>query len=320
MPPPLQTRLLYSNVAPTNVDPACCNVFSVGLTAGSEHTYPAENFVLTFAGNLPDGKLFAAGFNYGTLASNLATVDVAGSVTPFYQFPAGSLPANPIYGADGNYYGTFAPSRTATTTSFYKVTPSGSFTQVAALPFVTTAFDGAGLVLQGSDGNFYGIQSTGLGCSGSNPHGGVYKLTPAGQYTLLHDFGVCGNGIVNWLIQASDGKLYGAIEGNSEIFSLTTSGEYAVVFQPTNPNTQGTCPCWLLQGSDGIIYGVAQSGGPRGDGLVFALDAGLPAPLPQAQQFTPTVWRSRDQGSHLGLQPVRRIARVQRHAGNGRLQ
>jgi uncharacterized repeat protein (TIGR03803 family) len=42
-----------------------------------------------------------------------------------------------------------------------------------------------------------------------------------------------------------------------------------------------------LQGSDGKLYGMAQGGGPHGDGVFFALDAGLPAPKPQALEFSP---------------------------------
>jgi len=109
----------------------------------------------------------------------------------------------------------------------------------------------------------------------------------AGQFSILHDFGVCGNGVVNTLIQASDGNLYGAIQGNAALFSLTTSGEYKELFRTTNGDTQGLCPCYLLQGTDGKIYGMASGGGPHGDGVLFSLDVGLPKPAPQALEFSP---------------------------------
>jgi hypothetical protein len=277
--------LLYSSVS-MGGNSGCCNLFSFDSTSGSEHIYPAENLLIALTGNLPAGNFLGISYNYATLATSLATADVAGNVTPLYQFPSSYIVFAPIYGADGNYYGTASPSRTSTSTSFYRVTPSGIFTQLATLPFVTTSFVGGGVVLHGSDGNFYGIQSTGLGCSSTNPHGGVYKLTPNGQFTLLHDFGVCSKGVVNSLIEGSDGKLYGATEANV-LFSLTKAGAYKALFQATNGSTEGICPCWLLQGSDGILYGAAQGGGPQGDGLIFALDAGLPAPNPRAQRFSP---------------------------------
>lgn len=273
--------LLYSSVE-LQQTVYSAQMFSVGSAAGSEQIYASQSLSPQLASNLPDGKLFGIVYSFLNGSNNLGTADLRGNVTSFYQFPSTDLPAKPIYGADGNYYGTAAANNT---TYFYRVTPSGSFTKVATFPLGTTDFLGGGLVLQGTDGNFYGIQSTGLGCSGSNQHGGVYKLTPSGQYTLLHDFGVCGNGVVNSLIEASDGKLYGATQGNSVIFSLTTSGTYKKVFQLNGAD--GICGCGLLQGSDGIIYGAASGGGTTGSGVIFALDVGLPVPRPRAQHFHP---------------------------------
>jgi uncharacterized repeat protein (TIGR03803 family) len=210
---------------------------------------------------------------------NLGTTDLSGNVTTFYQFPSTDRPVTPIYGNDGNYYGTGFTYGTQNG-YFYKVTPSGSFTKVVTLPF-----QGDGLVLQGTDGNFYGVEAP--GCSSGSQHGAVYKMTPSGQFTTLHDFGGCGNATITSLIEGSDGKLYGATQGNSVIFSLTKSGTYKVEFEPTNGITQGLCTCILTQGSDGSIYGTALGGGTGGFGLVFALDAGLPVPKPRARKFFP---------------------------------
>jgi uncharacterized repeat protein (TIGR03803 family) len=277
--------LLYSSVGQVGSG----SIFSVGSTAGTETTYPTSTLsLIPVAGNLPNGNLFGLAGNYSNNSYNLATIDLRGNVTPFYQFPSTDRPSPPIYAEDGNYYGVSQPAVSGATAYLYRVTPSGSFTNVATLPFVKTAFAGGGLVLEGSDGNFYGIQSTGLGCSKTNPHGAVYKLTPAGQYTILHDFGVCGNGVVNSLIEGSDGKLYGAIQGDGVLFSLTKSGTYKVEFRPTNGSTQGLCTCILVQGSDGIIYGTAVGGGPQGLGVIFALNASLPVPKPKAREFSPS--------------------------------
>jgi hypothetical protein len=286
--------LLYSSVSQAGSG----NIFSVGPTAGTMTTYPPSIYALApVAGGLPSGSLFGMAGSVSGNTNYLATVDTNGNVTPFYTFPSTDrYPGVPIYGSDGNYYGVAQPYATGQNAYLYKVTPSGTATTVATLPFVMTAFPGGGLVLQGSDGNFYGVQSTGLGCSKGNQPGGVYQLTPAGQYTLLHDFGVCGNGIVNSLIEGSDGNLYGAIEGDSAIFRLTKSGEYKVLFSPSNGTTQGLCLCRLIQGSDGKIYGSAAGGGPGGFGVVFSLDAGLLVPAPQAQQFAP---QSGPPGTHV---------------------
>jgi hypothetical protein len=250
--------LFYSSVGQT-INGGSGNVFSVATTAASEHTYPTQSLGPTIVGNLPDGALFGTAYNFSVEGNALATISLSGSVSTIYQFPSTErLTLRPIYGSDGNYYGTSEPSNGGMA-FLYQVTPTGIFTKVATLPFVITGFLGGGTVLQGSDGNFYGIQSTSLGCSSSNYHGGVYKLTPSGQYTLLHDFGVCTPGVVNSLIQGSDGKLYGATQANV-LFSLTTSGEYKVLLK-MNGSSQGLCPCTLVQGSNGLIYGTAEGGG-----------------------------------------------------------
>jgi uncharacterized repeat protein (TIGR03803 family) len=256
--------LLYSSVEQV-INGGSGNVFSVSSTPGSEHIYPAQSLAAApLAGNLPDGKLFGLVYNFST-GNTLGTADLGGNVASFYQFPSGDRPATPIYAADGNYYGiSYNPGVTGSTSYFYRVTPSGSFTKVASLPFIGAGLDftGSGLVLQASDGNFYGIQPTSGGCAGSNQHGAVFKLTPSGQFTILHDFGVCGKAIVDDLIEGSDGKLYGVTEGNNALFSLTRAGVYKVEFETNNPNTQGLCTCTLVQGHDGIMYGTAVGGGP----------------------------------------------------------
>src|ERR1035441_3117213 len=49
----------------------------------------------------------------------------------------------------------------------------------------------------------------------------------------------------------------------------------------------------IIQGSDGIIYGTAVYGGSSSanDGVIFALDAGLPVPKPRARHFSPLAGR-----------------------------
>jgi len=273
--------LLYSSVDQVT----SANVFSVGSTPGSEKIYAKQSVTPELAGSLPDGDLFALALST-TAPSALATVDLRGVVTSLYQFATTDRPDPPTYGADGNYYGVSGQAISGATSYFYRVTPSGTFTNIAPLPFVSGGlWYGDGVLLQGTDGNFYGIQQTGLGCSSSNQHGAVYKLTLSGQFTILHDFGVCGKAIINSLIEGSDGKLYGIIQDTNEIFSVTKSGTYKPVAALNG--TYGICTCGLMQGSDGNIYGSAFSGGSTGYGTVFALNAGLPVPKPSAREFYP---------------------------------
>jgi uncharacterized repeat protein (TIGR03803 family) len=278
--------LVYSSVEQA-IKGGWGNLFSAGSTAASEHTYSTNALALTpLIGNLPDGRLFGLSYAFTNASYSLSTVNLNGNVTPFYQFPAIDDPGLPVFHADGNYYGTALPMVSGATT-YYRVTPSGSFTKIAILPYAGGTFigtlPGGGFLLQATDGNFYGIQPQSAGCNPANQPGAVFKLTPSGEFTILHSFRPCEN--VNSLIEGSDGKLYGTTQSTSVLFSLTTSGVYKAEFQMNG--TDGICSCYLTQGSDGIIYGSAAGGGPTGGGVVFAFDAGLPVPKPQAGSFSP---------------------------------
>jgi uncharacterized repeat protein (TIGR03803 family) len=160
----------------------------------------------------------------------------------------------------------------------YRVTPSGTASTVAVVPDpVPWAF------LQASDGNFYGGQSP----DGANNTGSIYRLTTSGQLTRIYSFTKGANKYPFTLIQASDGNLYGATAGAgggpAVLYRLTTSGQYTLL----HTFASGDCPCFLMQASDGILYGSALAGGPTGGGFIWALDAGLPIPVPQALSFTP---------------------------------
>jgi uncharacterized repeat protein (TIGR03803 family) len=247
-------------------------VISVGQTPGSLRMYPPNAyFYPEFSQNLPDGTLL--GYNTAQLVKS----NLKGDVGLLFPFPTGR-PGAPVYATDRNYYG-IAGDNTGSGW-FYKLTPSGSYTQLYTLPgypFNTYMMP----LIQGTDGNFYG--TTPLG--GANGFGTIYKLTPDGQYTLLYTFPKSLAGSPGPLIEASDGRLYGgtAGNGNSLLYSITKSGEYHVVYRMTD----GQCPCSLVQGSDGQIYGTALTGGPIGDGVIFALDGGLPKPQPRTLEFEP---------------------------------
>jgi uncharacterized repeat protein (TIGR03803 family) len=270
----------YSSVE-SGVNPG--NVFSVGTTAGSKQVYSSPSLIPSLQQNLPDGTfisvaLAASGGNW-----YLANVSLTGSVTPIYQFPGGWRTLNAIYGSDGNYYGISEGGY------LFRLTPSGALTQLVTFPNGTFSTVDPAPLLQASDGNFYGTTPTG----GANGTGTIYKLTLAGQYTLLYTFPNNQTSMPTALIEASDGNLYGATLGHipgggySELFRITRSGQYTTLLAMKNITAYGACYCTLVQGSDGNIYGTAVSGGPSNGGEVFALELGLPKPAPRAQHFSP---------------------------------
>jgi uncharacterized repeat protein (TIGR03803 family) len=277
----------YSSVAGS---PGHTYLFSVDSKANSQKSYSPQTLFVFLTAGLADEALLGWGGNASTAADYLITADLTGNVNPIYQFPSGDIANNNIiYASDGNYYGTawHGVGVGGSASYVYRVTPSGRKTTVAKLP--DNSIRGAGAlfvpIIQASDGNFYGATAI----AGANNYGSVYKLTPSGQYTTIYSFAKGSGAYPQALIQASDGNLYAASQGSGnnggELSRITTSGQYTLLYRMNAYS--GQCPCQIIQGSDGIIYGTTINGGPGGGGAVFALDAGLPKPAPQALQFHP---------------------------------
>jgi len=134
-----------------------------------------------------------------------------------------------------------------------------------------------GSIIQASDGNFYG--TTRLG--GSSGYGVVYKITPAGVYKVIFNFKAFGAGSDPFagLVQATDGKFYGATTGPGNIlYQITSAGTYTILY--TFTPTTGQLPfVSLFQNTNGILYGDTAGGGTaslcRGCGVAYSLNAGL---------------------------------------------
>src|SRR5262249_16765667 len=109
-----------------------------------------------------------------------------------------------------------------------------------------------GGLLEGSDGNFYGMTVKG----GANGTGAVFKLTPAGVETVLYSFGPPVNSINptprGALNQGSDGDFYGCTQHGGTlnvgpVFKLTPSGVQTRVHSFTAGGTDAAEPGVLLQ-------------------------------------------------------------------------
>jgi uncharacterized repeat protein (TIGR03803 family) len=146
--------------------------------------------------------------------------------------------------------------------------------------FNYTDGQGPGAVLvQASDGNFYGTTPRG----GVNDNGTLFKMTPSGTLTTLHDFcaqsthGDCvdGQGPGAALVQASDGNFYGTTPGGGvnragTVFKITPNG--ALTTLHSFDGTDGASPAaGLVQTSGGDLYGTTYSGGANGWGTVYKI-------------------------------------------------
>jgi len=261
---------------------ATYNVFSVTSAPGGLKVYPANSLDPALTQNLPDGTLLALASSAGVWGP--AKCDLTGNVTSLAQLPGSYRLANVIYATDGNYYGV-AQGNFTSDGYIFRLTTSGPPTTLYTFPTNTFTAWLATPLWQASDGNLYGAAVTG----GANGTGMIYKLTLAGDFTLLYSFGkgTFGRGPFS-LVEASDANLYGVSttnEDTAQIFRVSKSGQYTPLYAMNN--SQGGPPCWLIQGSDGNLYGTAHAGGSAGLGSIFALSAGLPKPKPQALSFMP---------------------------------
>src|SRR5207248_4618376 len=119
--------------------------------------------------------------------------------------------------------------------------------------------NGAGRLIQASDGNLYGTCCW----SASSAYGAVFKLTLAGAFSVLHSFSADRFSPLADLLQATDGNFYGTggegIGATGELFAGTVfrvtpaTGELTVLHRFVFPY-DGILPHSLLQGRDGNFY------------------------------------------------------------------
>ncbi len=151
------------------------------------------------------------------------------------------------------------------------------------------SFDGAdgaspiAPLVQATDGNFYGTTNDGGAnyCGSGNYCGTVFRITPAGELTMLHSFdGSDGHFPYAGLVQGTDGNFYGTTQQGGAynfgtVFKITPSGTLTTLYSfcaQGGPCPDGAYPvAGLVQATDGNFYGPANSGGAHGFGEVFRI-------------------------------------------------
>jgi len=131
-------------------------------------------------------------------------------------------------------------------------------------------------LVQGLDGNFYGTTSEGGNNNCTNGCGTVFKITPDGELTTLHQFnGSDGASPSAGLLQANDGNFYstttlGGETGAGTVFKITPRGKLTLLhsFRGADGSTPYSA---LVQATDGNFYGTAYNGGAHGFGTVFRI-------------------------------------------------
>jgi uncharacterized repeat protein (TIGR03803 family) len=262
---------------------AAASVLLTGQTFTTLHNFPAGS---------TDGSAPCCGLVQGLDGKFYGTTTAGGPVnngTIFKISSAGALTAYPLkdssiisngsallLATDGNFYGISNEGGQSGTV--FRMTSTGSLTLLHDFQGPSGG-DGQGPnygLVQGRDGNFYGTTfEGGLNlCTYQGWCGTVFKVTPSGTLTIIHDFcpGSCADG--GWpragLTLGIDGNFYGTTttggngNGNGTFFKMTPSGELTTLYSFCS---QANCAdgldseATLVQGADGNFYGTNRAGG-----------------------------------------------------------
>jgi len=180
-------------------------------------------------------------------------------------------------GRDGRIYTTSEAggSKAHQEGTAFAFTASGAITRLwdfDPYPLADTPLSGLTL---GLDGNYYGTTTSGS-TNGSNV-GTVFKVTDAGDFTVMHNFSGTGSDQADPQaapVLGADGNLYGTAVGvyNGQFgvaYKITPKGAFTTIH--TFNAKDGTTPYQLILGIDGNFYGIARAGGNNNMGVVFKM-------------------------------------------------
>lgn len=247
--------------------------------------YPSGGLLLASDGNFY-GLTSGGGPGFGGAIYRMTP---SGSVTVLQTFdlfstgphdPVGTLAQAP----DGYLYGVTENGGAINRGTIFRMALDGTFAVIHEFTVLDGGVPQAGLI-RATDGNFYGtttIGGGGPGCGGIGC-GTVYRVTPAGDLTIIHTFagGAAGDRPQASVVQARDGNLYGttqlggALNGGT-IFRVSLDGAF-LQLHGFGSLTEGFDPHELIEGFDGYFYGTTNEGpgfgcGGFGCGTIFRMD------------------------------------------------
>ena len=146
-----------------------------------------------------------------------------------YTYGEGGYPGPLVAGNDGYLYGVTSNGGDNNLGTLFQISGDGSTFNTLYYFASSVGKHPFGALMQGRDGNFYGVSPLG----GSNGYGTVFSITPSGTASVIYTFcpqGDCtaGGNPNGALLHSSDGNFYGGAGGGTYdggvIFKVTPGG------------------------------------------------------------------------------------------------
>lgn len=240
-----------------------------------------------------DGDLYGTTFMGGSENRGVVfRISLSGTYSVVHEFtgddggsPEGALVAGP----DGALYGTTLEGGENNRGTIYRLGTDGQLTTLFSFPPLgpfnaeglatndTGTNPRAGLTL-GADGNFYGTAYQG----GEGGKGTVYRMTPAGELTVLHHFaGGAHDGALptGGVTLDAAGNLYGTTQQGGMLnrgtaWQVSPDGEFTLLHAFVGSSLDGHMPYAGLTLAGGTLHGITYSDSAAGRGAIFSFDRG----------------------------------------------
>jgi uncharacterized repeat protein (TIGR03803 family) len=266
----------YGNVFKISPGGALVTLYS--FSGGVDGSFPEAGLAQGSDGSIYGTTSSGGASNSGTVFKVAAN----GAFTSLHSFTGtqdgGNPTAAPVQGVDGFIYGTTSGGDTKGSGTVFRISTNGGLTSLYSFSGGNDG-SGPGLLIQGSDGYFFGRTGWSL-----------FKIGTDGAMTVLYSLTayVSPNyisGGFGGLLQADDGAFYGTLTrsvggGGGTVYRLVLTPpppfQGGVIF--TNlysfAGNDGAYPMdALVQGSDGYFYGTTYGGGAGGCGGVFKISS-----------------------------------------------
>ena len=224
-----------------------------------------------FYGMTQRGGIYDNGTIFKMTSAGVITILRNFDYTNDGAYPEGEL----IRGADGNLYGMTVSGGASTSGTIFKISTAGVFTVIRSFNYNPDGAGPHGHLILSTDGNFYGITSSG----GTYGYGTIFKMTASGTYTVLRALNGTTDGGPSYgsITEGTDGNLYGITYGGGTnnigtIFKIAkTGGSFSVLRNFAYTTDGGNSKSDLIQATDGNLYGLTPAGGTNGIGTIFKI-------------------------------------------------